>query len=66
MAVLFVVAPKLISFLFTDRYLEAVPIFRLAIVSIPLAALPLDGVMRARAQNKFVLGVSVLKLALGV
>lgn len=66
MAVLFVVAPSLISFLFTDRYLEAVPIFRLAIVSIPLAALPLDGVMRARAQNKFVLGVSVLKLVLTV
>lgn len=66
MALLFVVAPTLISFLFTDRYLEAVPLFRLALVSIPMAALPLDGVMRARAQNAFVLRVSVLKLALTV
>jgi len=66
MALLFIVAPTLVSFLFTDRYLESVPIFRLAMVSIPMAALPLDGVMRARAQNKFVLRVSVIKLALTV
>ncbi len=66
MAVLGIVAPLLISFLFTDRYLGAVPIFRLAIVSIPMAALPLDGVMRARAQNRFMFRISALKLALTV
>src|SRR4051812_45060059 len=66
MAVLGIVAPMLISFLFTDRYLGAVPIFRLAIVSIPMAALPLDGVMRARAQNRFMFRISALKLALTV
>jgi len=66
MVLLGVAAPTLISFLFTDRYLGAVPIFRLAILSIPMAALPLDGVMRARAQNKFMLRVSVLKMALTV
>jgi|1185.fasta_scaffold02029_2 O-antigen/teichoic acid export membrane protein len=66
MAVLAITAPTLIQFLFTDRYLGAVPIFRLAIVSIPMAALPLDGVMRARAQNRFMLRVAVLKLALTV
>jgi len=66
MVLLGVAAPELISFLFTDRYLEAVPIFRLAILSIPMAALPLDGVMRARAQNKFMFRVSVLKLVLTV
>src|SRR6185295_14764694 len=64
MVLLGVAAPELISFLFTDRYLGAVPIFRLAIVSIPMAALPLDGVMRARAQNKFMFRVSVLKVVL--
>jgi O-antigen/teichoic acid export membrane protein len=64
MALLAIVAPTLIGFLFTDRYLGAVPIFRLAIVSIPMAALPLDGVMRARAQNGFMFRVSVLKVAL--
>lgn len=66
MALLFITAPTLISFLFTDRYLESVPIFRLALLSIPMAAMPLDGVMRARAQQKFVLRVSALKLALTV
>jgi len=64
MALLGIAAPALIRFLFTDRYLGAVPIFRLAIVSIPMAALPLDGVMRARAQNKFMFRVSVLKVVL--
>ena len=66
MALLFITGPTLIAFLFTDRYLAAVPIFRLALLSIPMAAMPLDGVMRARAQNKFVLRVSALKLALTV
>jgi O-antigen/teichoic acid export membrane protein len=66
MALLFITAPQVIRFLFTDRYLAAVPIFRLAIVSIPMAALPLDGVMRARAQNKFMFRISVLKLVLTV
>lgn len=66
MAVLFVCAPELIRFLFTDRYLAAVPLFRVAMISIPLAALPLDGVMRARAQNKFMFWNSVLKLLLTV
>ena len=66
MALLYVCGPTLVTFLYTDRYRDSVPIFRLAILSIPLAALPLDGVMRARAQNRFVLAVSVVKLALTV
>jgi hypothetical protein len=66
MALLYVCGPTLLTFLFTDRYRESVPVFRLAILAIPLAALPLDGVMRARAQNRFVLGISVVKLVLTV
>jgi O-antigen/teichoic acid export membrane protein len=66
MALVWIVASPLIRFLFTGRYLAAVPIFRLALVSIPMAALPLDGVMRARAQNKFMFRISALKLALTV
>src|SRR5204862_6800803 len=64
MALLAIAAPTLISFLFTDRYFGAVPIFRVAILSIPMAALPLDGVMRARAQNQFMFRVSALKMML--
>ena len=60
---LVVVAPSLIELLFSRVYLGAVPIFRLAVVPIVLAALPLDGVMRARAQNRFMLGLSGAKLA---
>jgi O-antigen/teichoic acid export membrane protein len=66
MALLYVCGPTLLTFLFTDRYRDSVPIFRLAILAIPLAALPLDGVMRARAQNRFVLAASVVKLAVTV
>lgn len=61
--VLFVVAPALIEFLFSPVYLPAVPIFRLTALSVALAALPLDGVMRARAQNRFMLALSAGKLA---
>jgi O-antigen/teichoic acid export membrane protein len=57
-----VAAPDLIGLLFSERYLGAVPIFRLAVLSVALAALPLDGVMRARAQNRFMLGLSAGKL----
>src|SRR5467141_4864339 len=64
MALLAIAAPQVLRFFFTDRYLDAVPIFRLGLVSIPMAALPLEGMMRARAQNRFMLRISVLKLAL--
>lgn len=61
-----VAAPELVELLFSARYREATPIFRLAVVSVALAALPLDGVMRARAQNRFMLALSLVKLALTV
>ena len=66
MALLYVCGPTLLTFLFTERYRDSAAIFRLVIFCIPLAALPLDGVMRARAQNRFVLVISVVKLALTV
>jgi O-antigen/teichoic acid export membrane protein len=58
-----VVAPELIGLLFGPPYLEAVPLFRLSALPILLAALPLDAVLRARAANRFMLGVSGAKLA---
>jgi O-antigen/teichoic acid export membrane protein len=60
---LLVVAPSLIELLFSRVYLDAVPLFRLSVVPVLLAALPLDGVMRARAQNRFMLALSGAKLA---
>jgi O-antigen/teichoic acid export membrane protein len=64
--VLFICARELIVFVFTEQYVGAVPIFRLSLLSIAFSALPLDGVMRARAQNRFLLALSVVKLALTV
>jgi O-antigen/teichoic acid export membrane protein len=66
MGFLVAAAPAVISFLFTDRYLDAVPIMRVSVLSIALAALPLDGVLRARADRRFMLGSSAAKLALTV
>lgn len=63
---LWVAAPDLVAFLFSARYLDAVPIFRLAVLSVILAALPLDGVMRAKAQNRFMLALSGAKLGLTI
>jgi O-antigen/teichoic acid export membrane protein len=59
---LVVVAPDLIALLFSPLYLGAVPIFRVGVLSVVLASLPLDGVMRARAQNRFMLALSAVKL----
>jgi O-antigen/teichoic acid export membrane protein len=59
---LLVIAPALIELVFSPVYLPAVPIFRLSVIPIALAAMPLDGVMRARAQNRFVLVLSAVKL----
>jgi O-antigen/teichoic acid export membrane protein len=58
-----VVAPSLIALVFGPPYAGAVPLFRLSALPILLAALPLDAVMRARAQNRFMLAVSGAKLA---
>jgi O-antigen/teichoic acid export membrane protein len=63
---LLVAGPDLVVFLFSPRYTASGDIFRLAVISVSLAALPLDGVMRARAQNRFMLLLSALKLALTV
>jgi O-antigen/teichoic acid export membrane protein len=60
---LIVVAPSLIALLFGPPYAGAVPLFRLSVLPIVLAALPLDAVMRARAENRFMLAVSGAKLA---
>ena len=60
---LFLCARTLIAFVFTEQYADAAPIFRLSLITILVSSLPLDGVMRSRAQNRFLLGLSVIKLA---
>lgn len=65
-ALLFAVAPAVVRFLFTDRYLGAVPLMRLSLIALALAALPLDGVLRAHAQRRFMVLSSAAKLLLTV
>lgn len=59
---LFLCARTLIAFAFTEQYEAAAPIFRLSLITILASSLPLDGVMRARAQNRFLLLLSIAKL----
>jgi O-antigen/teichoic acid export membrane protein len=50
--------------LFTHRYDQSVPIFRLALLTIPFAALPLDGTLRALGETRYIAKNSACKLAL--
>jgi len=52
--------------LFTHRYDESVPIFRLAVLTIPFAALPLDAMLRSLGQTKYIFRNSAVKLGLTV
>ena len=60
---LFVVAPHFIGGLFGPKYLAAVPIFRITVLGIALAILPMDGVLRARNQTRHIF-ISYLTKAL--
>lgn len=51
-AFLFAAAPEFISAVFGPRFLPATPIFRVSLIGIPLAILPLDGTLRARNQTR--------------
>ncbi len=52
---LFAVAPAFIGALYTEKFLAAAPIFRIAIVVVVLACFPVDGVLRARAKTRTLL-----------
>jgi len=51
-AFLFAVAPEFITALFGKRFLPAVPLFRISVVGVVLAVLPMDGVLRARGHTR--------------
>jgi O-antigen/teichoic acid export membrane protein len=59
-------APELMPLLFTSRYSGATPIFRVGVMVVPLSALPVEGVLRARAQRRFFLWTYAVKLAITV
>ena len=65
-AFLFAAAPDFISALFTERYIAAVPILRIALVCLPMASFPVDGVLRARNKTRIILMSYVVKAAVAV
>jgi O-antigen/teichoic acid export membrane protein len=52
--------------LFTHLYDASVPIFRVAILITPFSALPLDGVLRALGQTRYMFRVFVVRLVVTV
>ena len=52
--------------LFTHRYDASVPIFRVAVLAMPFAALPLEAVLRATGQTKYVFRIFFWKLVVTV
>jgi O-antigen/teichoic acid export membrane protein len=63
LALLLAVAPDLIVFLFTDRYRASVPVFTIWSLSIALAVLPTEAVLRVYASTRFLLAISAARLA---
>ena len=55
-------APLFIPALFTHLYDPSTPIFRVAILLTPLAALPLDGVLRAMGHTKYLFRIFIIRL----
>ncbi|HYX90467.1 MAG TPA: oligosaccharide flippase family protein [Myxococcaceae bacterium] len=62
-AFLWVAAPEFIAALFGRRFLDAVPIFRVSVVAVALSILPMDGLLRARDETRY-LFISYLVKAL--
>jgi O-antigen/teichoic acid export membrane protein len=65
-AFLFAAAPEFISALFGAKFLPAVPIFRVSVLGVVLAILPMDGVLRARGYTRAIFGSYLLKAVVTV
>ncbi len=63
---LFFIAPTFIGTLFGDKFLPAVPIFRVATLGVLLASLPMDAALRARNQTRWLFLTYFAKAALTV
>lgn len=54
-AFLVVVAPEFIVALYGERYLPSAQVFRVGVIAVLLATLPVDGVLRARNETRHIL-----------
>jgi O-antigen/teichoic acid export membrane protein len=57
-------APEIINGLFTRKYAASVPLFAAWTVMILFATFQVDGVMRVFAQNRFLLALNLMRLAI--
>ncbi|WP_183410587.1 oligosaccharide flippase family protein [Litorivivens lipolytica] len=65
-AMLMMLAEPLIVFLFTDTYLESVPIFMVCTLSMLLATFLTDGALRVFGQTHFLILQNIVRLAIVV
>jgi len=65
-AFLFAAAPDLIEAMFGARFAEAAPLFRVSVLGVVLAIMPMDGVLRARDQTRYLFGAYLAKAAITV
>jgi O-antigen/teichoic acid export membrane protein len=65
-AFLFAAAPEFIGGLFGARFLPAVPLFRTSVMGVALAALPLDGALRARSETRHIFTSYLVKALVNV
>ena len=65
-AFLFAAAPEFIGALFGVKFLPAVPVFRVSVLGVVLAILPMDGVLRARGHTRAIFLSYLLKAAVTV
>lgn len=63
---LYVLADKLVVILYTDTYLDAVPVFRIFIVMIPLSAFLVQHVPRAFGETSFILYANSISLLVSI
>jgi O-antigen/teichoic acid export membrane protein len=59
------IGPELIPTLYSAKYLLSVPIFLIAATELPLAALPVDGLLRSLNHTGTLLRFGVLRLLIG-
>jgi len=65
-AFLVTAAPELIDALFGHRFAAAVPLFRVGVTGVVLAIMPMDGVLRARDQTRFLFWAYLAKAVVTV
>jgi len=61
---LLVTAHELITLLFTEAYLDSVPIFMIWSCVFLFAVIPMDGLLRVYAQNRFLLMLNLIRVLL--